>query len=574
MSGRYRLVGTTYRGSRQIPKLALLGALLLILLSSAHLHAQISPGPLSRPHASLEGIKNCLECHATAKENVPDKCMKCHKQIAEQNSSGHGLHAQSGHGDCVVCHVEHQGVNFDLLHFDGGMEAFDHRLTGYALAGKHAKAACRTCHNPERIRDDRVRTSREVSLDRTFLGLDTKCKSCHFDEHRGQLAETCESCHSPAGWTPEPAFDHNRAKFALVGRHQSVACEKCHAMVPDKVNPKDHEFRRFVPVKNAKCTDCHKDAHEGRLGNNCEGCHTPADWRTVIGASFDHERTRYPLRGRHSKVPCERCHKTRASKEKLKFGACRDCHTDYHSGTFARQSAKGACESCHSVEGFSPSSYRIEQHAKTDFPLHGAHLAVPCVACHVVPNAKGTSKHRFEWKSTKCRDCHRDPHGGQADKQMAKAGCESCHSDDSWQQVRFDHARTDFKLELKHAAVTCIACHARTDPARPGLLRFKLTNSRCGLCHADVHRGQFVSEDPEEGTDCGRCHTPAGWKPSKFDHAKNARFALDGAHIRVPCELCHKSKTDEQGTWIPYRPLDTLCTACHQGELPKQNEDL
>ena len=40
-------------------------ALLLALLPAAAARAQISPGPLSRFHESLEGARNCRSCHAT-----------------------------------------------------------------------------------------------------------------------------------------------------------------------------------------------------------------------------------------------------------------------------------------------------------------------------------------------------------------------------------------------------------------------------------------------------------------------------------------------------------------------------
>jgi hypothetical protein len=539
------------------------------LLVSPAVRAQISPGELSRAHASLDGVENCKRCHSSKSDEVPAKCTECHTRIADQRRTGRGLHAKSKFADCVLCHVEHQGRDFELVHFEGGTAAFDHGQTGYALTGRHAGLECRKCHTPEHIRDDGLRRSPNVDIKRTYLGLKADCASCHFDEHRGQMKGTCESCHTTAGWRPASGFDHQRTAFALAGRHATVACEKCHALEPDAKNASDHDFRRFAPVAHAQCSDCHKDPHQGRLGPTCDGCHTAADWRQVKGASFDHERTRYPLRGRHRQVACERCHTTRTAG-KLAFGACRDCHADYHQGAFAKIEGKGACEACHSVEGFSPSSYTMEKHARGDFPLGGAHLAVPCVACHLVPGATGGEKHRFAWSSTRCRDCHRDPHGGQVDRLVSDQGCETCHSVDSWQVVKFDHAVTKYPLEAKHAAVACLACHARSDEARPGLLRFTLPGSRCSLCHADVHRGQFVDADPEDGTDCGRCHEPAGWKPAKFDHGK-ARFVLDGAHIRVPCALCHKPVTDEAGTWVPYKPLDTRCVACHEGPLPSQD---
>ena len=73
-----------------------------------------------------------------------------------------------------------------------GRAAFDHALTGHALAGKHARLACDQCHKT-----------------RSFLGAVTECASCHRDEHRGQFAgRACTSCHGEQAWKPAPGFDH------------------------------------------------------------------------------------------------------------------------------------------------------------------------------------------------------------------------------------------------------------------------------------------------------------------------------------------------------------------------------
>src|SRR5207237_9757936 len=40
------------------------------------------------------------------------------------------------------------------------------------------------------------------------------------------------------------------------------------------------------------------------------------------------------------------------------------------------------------------------------------------------------------------------------------AGCEACHSTDSWKDLqRFDHAKTSFPLLGAHRATACIDCH-------------------------------------------------------------------------------------------------------------------
>jgi hypothetical protein len=66
---------------------------------------------------------------------------------------------------------------------------------------------------------------------------------------------------------------------------------------------------------------------------------------------------------------------------------------------------------------------------------------------------------------------------------------------------------------------------------------------------------------------CAVCHSPQAWKParisSSFDHAKAARFPLEGAHAAVACKSCHTSLTFKEA------PRD--CVGCHtdphRGEL-------
>jgi hypothetical protein len=66
-------------------------ALLLLGYSSA----QISPGPLSRAHQSLEGATQCTSCHKFGGEAIL-KCIDCHTEIAERLTFRKGLHATYG----------------------------------------------------------------------------------------------------------------------------------------------------------------------------------------------------------------------------------------------------------------------------------------------------------------------------------------------------------------------------------------------------------------------------------------------------------------------------------------------
>ena len=126
------------------------------LLSAAPVHAQISPGPLSKAHASLSGTTQCNSCHQFGASTPTYKCIDCHKEIAEALANKHGYHAQmqmkNPNGkDCVRCHLEHNGENFNLIRWEPSKEKFDHRLTGYKLEGKHANLQCEKCHTPSHM---------------------------------------------------------------------------------------------------------------------------------------------------------------------------------------------------------------------------------------------------------------------------------------------------------------------------------------------------------------------------------------------------------------------------------------
>jgi hypothetical protein len=87
------------------------------------LHAQISPGPLARAHQSLSGDTNCTKCHEVSTRAPSFRCLECHREIAaelQQNSGLHATYPRSGPqgASCVKCHSDHNGVNFQMIHWD------------------------------------------------------------------------------------------------------------------------------------------------------------------------------------------------------------------------------------------------------------------------------------------------------------------------------------------------------------------------------------------------------------------------------------------------------------------------
>ena len=98
--------------------------------------------------------------------------------------------------ECVRCHMDHNGADFTLVHWEPSLKQFDHKLTGYLLVDKHAGIACEKCHIPAHIGTaERVLIQRK-DLSSTFLGLSKDCVSCHTDPHKGELGSDCQSCHN------------------------------------------------------------------------------------------------------------------------------------------------------------------------------------------------------------------------------------------------------------------------------------------------------------------------------------------------------------------------------------------
>ena len=124
--------------------------------------------------------------------------------------------------------------------------------------------------------------------------------------------------------------------------------------------------------------------------------------------------------------------------------------------------------------------------------------------------------------------------------------CTQCHTTANWKEVHFDHAKTAFPLAGRHAALPCLACHQVAD--------FSTAQPACSSCHTDEHQGAL-------DLDCARCHTPAGWRPTAFDHDQ-AAFPLWGAHRAVACVQCH---ADERSFQIASQPQ--TCYDCHERDF-------
>jgi len=531
--------------------------------------AQLSPGDLHKSHTHLEGIENCTTCHESGKQLSSDNCLSCHTLLKERIDQNKGLHANNEYRQCETCHVDHLGKNYEMIYWEGDKEKFDHNKTGYKLEDKHKELKCEKCHNAQNIVDPNKLKDKKKDLSKTFLGLNDKCLSCHNDEHRGQLENDCLNCHNMKAWKPAPDFDHNKTKYRLTGKHRNVKCEKCHKSVTDNKYDDDMSYLKFSPLKYNSCNNCHKDIHKNKFGTNCIKCHNTSGWANYSQKNFDHNKTKYPLEGLHLKLQCEQCHKPGKPLKIKKFNQCKDCHFDTHRGQFSDRVQKGACEECHTIKGFIPSTFTTDMHAKCDYPLAGSHLAVPCFACHkkITFSSRRVKTTQFNFKSTRCIACHEDVHNGQTQQvsqkktiPVGKDGCEFCHQVESWSSISFDHDATKFALKGQHKNASCIACH-KQEGQLVDSWHFTEVGTKCSSCHTDQHLGQFTNRSGE--TDCATCHTSVDWFAEKFDHEKNSNFSLKGAHQFVSCEACHKTEIQNGTKFVRYKPLERKCESCH-----------
>lgn len=391
--------------------------------------------------------------------------------------------------------------------------------------------------------------------------VDSLCTTCHKDIgkqrasrdglHGGQWREqACGDCHVDhvgaevslvrwPGGSPK-AFDHRQTGFALDNKHANAQCADCHKA---RTRSGSTSFIGASPL----CVSCHGDPHKNRLGQDCASCHGT----TSFGVSdFNHELTRYPLRGKHQSAECSSCHGEPASFAAMKFDDCASCHRSPHPESL------GACKSCHVEEGFKVSQLSAKGLARMrqghpGVALGNGHAAVACKSCH------GSVLDAPPDRGSRCVDCHAPVHEADFGKR-----CERCHAQIRWLGLPDAlgyrvHDLTRYPLVGMHGEVACASCHAETKPAAE---RYRaLAHGRCVDCHQDAHNGALA--DQEHG-ECGACHTPHGFSPSSFGVAQHAStgFALDGMHVAAPCAACHGSEHPR----LTFEAKGNDCQSCHK----------
>lgn len=358
----------------------------------------------------------------------------------------------------------------------------------------------------------------------------------------GSFKEACADCHDANGWRPARVtakFDHAKYGFALTGAHATGNCLSCHRTL---------EFRQA----NTLCANCHTDPHRGEMGADCARCHGARSFVDRGPMIRAHQLTRFPLSGTHAAVECEDCHRPAAQGQMQFVGTplqCSGCHMSQFQAAKDPDHAAGGfptdCSTCHGQLAWNTTKF---DHARTAFPLTGAHRSVPCAQCH--------TSGRFGTLPTDCASCHQHAYDTATPSHSAAgfppAACSSCHNTTQWTGASFDHQATAFPLTGAHVQAACASCHG------DNVYRGKST--ACMNCHMDKYN---IAQPPHPAAgfpaaSCANCHNTTQWAGVIFNHNTMTSFPLTGSHVPLVCNDCHSDGV--------FQGKPTACISCHQSK--------
>lgn len=281
---------------------------------------------------------------------------------------------------------------------------------------------------------------------------------------------------------------------------------------------------------------------------SCDLCHTGSDWNTLReDFEYDHlAETGVALEGAHARAECLRCHNDRGPVADFAARGCRGCHEDVHEGFQGER-----CDTCHD-----PTSWRvlgaIEDHARTRFPLVGAHAATSCRRCH-----EGIEAGILAPLDIECISCHADDLARALVPDHAGNGwtsrCDRCHIPTAWTGAAFNHST--YPLTGAHLRTDCVLCHVGNVYAG--------TPRDCVDCHLAEYQATTQPPHAASGfpTTCYSCHSTVSWFGANFDHT----FRINGGpHGAFLCTECHQ---------VPSNFSIISCTHCHEHRESESNSE-
>ncbi|TFG79941.1 MAG: hypothetical protein E4H23_04235 [Chrysiogenales bacterium] len=286
-----------------------------------------------------------------------------------------------------------------------------------------------------------------------------------------------------------------------------------------------------------------------------------------------HDRTNFPLLGRHRSVPCGDCHLNGVIAGTP--SACEACHWDRRRDDRYQLLLGDHCADCHTPFDWKKLKPNSWEHGRVSgFPLAGVHKTMDCAACH--------PGNVFKGQAQDCYSCHRRQYE-QAPNHVSggyATDCRQCHfSMISWTGGQTDHSL--FPLLGRHAAAACADCHKNNVYAG--------TAQDCASCHLEDYNATLSPNHKQAGfsTDCVSCHGTSAqtWNNAAVNH--DLYWQLQGAHRTLECNQCHASgydlprdcyschKTDYDNTRDPNHRqagYSTACENCHLASHTSWNQ--
>lgn len=474
-------------------------------------HNRLTRFALEGPHK-----RPCVSCHLPADRKAPSKkCDSCHKDVHQGRFNKLG--------ECTACHLAGSW---------GPELRFDHdRQTRFVLTGRHQTITCRACHRGKGPADYESFDGlvKQIAQPRGQKKTVVECLGCHqhATAHEGKFTnDQCMTCHTTAGSIKvskdpklrdlQKRIGHGDGKpFRLTDGHD-IECDKCH---------KGAQYSGLTTVCGPAC---HQDRlHKGTLGPECLRCHDGGKWAAI---KFDHDKSDYPLVGRHREAKCEGCHPQKAFKPRPRLCGDSQCHLkdDAHQGSLGAR-----CDTCHNPSGQVTFDHN-DPKAPDRWRLAGKHESVRCVGCH--PTL------RYKPAPLRCEGCHADP---QIHKGELGVRCTDCHEVAGWQKIHNGHNVFPVKFAGAHDRVRCVECHTKGRELQ-GMAQ------QCIACHQqnDVHHNSL-------GPNCADCHSQQTFTAARFSHDR-VGCSLRGVHRVLPCVDCHKGGN--------YAGLSAACIACHRDD--------
>lgn len=474
--------------------------------------------PLENQHSNVA----CVDCHNLRDFAIVEtRCSYCHTDVHQSNLGA----------DCQRCHSTHSWSTFDFYKV--------HEQTDLPAMGAHVQLDCESCHTTQTINE--------------YSHVQFICSNCHINDYnastnpahvQAQFSTDCRECHSVFSWA-HTSFDHSITGFVLDGAHERLDCVECHS---------NNNFSGM----SVECFACHEADYSstsdpnhtaGNFPTNCVFCHSTTRWKP---AQYNHDLTNFPLTGAHRRVDCVDCHVNDVySGTPIE---CFACHEQDFNGTSDPDHVTSGfstnCEICHTTNGWVPSTF---DHAKTAFPLTGAHKSLQCIDCH----ANG-----YAGTATDCAACHIQDFDNTTDPDHRASGfdtnCEICHSTSAWTPATFDHNDTGFPLTGAHQSLQCLDCHANG---------YTGTAKECAACH---QQDSDNTTDPDHAAanfplTCQDCHSTAAWKPATFNHDSQYFPIYSGKHRGEwdDCSDCHVNAAN-------YAQFE--CINCHEHSKSRMDD--